>query len=259
MEFDPNYCMAGAVTGLIVGLTGVGGGALMTPILLLIFNVSITTAVATDLWFAAITKIAAIGIHYTHKQIEWDIVNRLWLGSLPVSVLVIIGISSGTFSKVTTYIPQMIGCIVFITAMGLLFSEKLTRRMPNFQLLDDKTLMQFRPILTITAGAILGALVSITSVGAGTLGTLVLIYIYSYLTPQKIIATEIAHAIPLALVAGIGYLIFASVDIQMLFSLLVGSIPMAMVGALLAQRISSYKLKIALAFVLISGGLKLMI
>ncbi len=259
MEFDLNYSIAGAITGLIVGLTGVGGGALMTPILLIIFKISVTTAVATDLWFAALTKIAAICVHHTHEQIEWKVVRHLWMGSIPVSVLVIIAIAYGTTgatSKISGYIPQIIGGIVLITAVGLIFADKLTINIPTSKLLKNSSLKKIRPIVTVIAGAIVGALVSITSVGAGTLGTLALIYLYSYMIPQKIVATDIAHAIPLALVGGIGYFIFGKVDITMLFSLLVGSIPAAIIGALLAQRVSSRMLKTTLAIVLFSGGLK---
>ncbi|OJX11664.1 MAG: hypothetical protein BGO77_06990 [Caedibacter sp. 37-49] len=257
---DWSHSIAGAITGFIVGVTGVGGGVLMTPILLLIFRTPVTQAVGTDLWFAAITKIAAIYIHNTNHQIDWQVAKRLWMGSIPTSVLFTIAVAGGYVTKLAGYIPTMIGITIIVTSVGLLFSEKIKKQSFGIKLSDKVFVNIIQPIATVLAGAGLGAIVSITSVGAGVIGTMILIYLYSdRLTSKGIIATEIVHAIPLAMVAGTGYLIFGKVDFHMLASLLVGSIPATILGALLSQRMSNKVLKIILANILFCSGLKLIL
>lgn len=256
---DWSHSIAGAITGFIVGVTGVGGGVLMTPILLLVFRTPVTQAVGTDLWFAAITKISAIYIYNTNHQIDWQIAKRLWMGSIPTSVIFTFAVAGGYVTKFSGYIPTVIGSTVIITSLGLLFSEKIKKQSFGMTLSDSAFLTRIQPIATVLAGAGLGAIVSITSVGAGVIGTMILIYLYSNrLMSKGIIATEIVHAIPLAIVAGTGYLIFGKVDFYMLASLLVGSIPAAILGALLSQRMSNKALKIILANILFCSGLKLL-
>ncbi|OQW88224.1 MAG: hypothetical protein BWK72_10305 [Rhodoferax ferrireducens] len=256
---DGAYAVAGALTGFVVGLTGVGGGALMTPILLLFFGVSPVTAVATDLWFAAITKVVAARIHNGAGQVDWQVVRRLWMGSLPIALLVVVGVSLGATVLKLEWLTRAIGGVVMMTALGLMFAPRLLAAARKRRLGHPATFKALQPRLTVAAGVVLGGCVALTSVGAGALGSVMLLYLYPLrLSPHKLVATDIVHAIPLAAVAGTGYLFAGMVDTSMLMSLLAGSIPAVAVGSLLAKKLSGRWLQLALALVLLLAGVKVL-
>lgn len=257
MMINEPYAIAGAVTGFAVGLSGVGGGALMTPILLLFFGIAPTTAIATDLWFAVCTKLVAAGIHGKSGQIDWKVVRRLWAGSLPVAMAVVLLVSFGAKVQKVSWLSQAIGIVVVITAAGLIFAPKLLLIGRGKRLGEPGKFKAIQPQLTVAAGAVLGLCVALTSVGAGAIGSVMLLYLYPLrLTPHRLVATDIAHAIPLAFVAGLGYLFAGMVDGKMLLSLLAGSIPAVIVGCLLARLFPARQLQIALACILLLAGLK---
>jgi uncharacterized membrane protein YfcA len=254
---DGSYAVAGALTGFMVGLTGVGGGALMTPILLLFFGVPPTTAIATDLWFAAITKVVAARIHNGKGQVDWVVVKRLWLGSLPMASLVVVLVSLGAKVQKVGWLSHAIGVVVLITAIGLLLAPKLLRIARERRLGNPEKFKAVQPALTVAAGALLGLCVALTSVGAGALGSVMLLFLYPLrMKPHRLVATDIVHAIPLAVVAGLGYLYAGLVDSQMLLSLLTGSIPAVIVGSLLAPRFAGRSIQVTLALVLLMAGVK---
>lgn len=254
---DGAYVAAGALTGLVVGLTGVGGGALMTPLLLLVFGVAPTTAIATDLWFAAITKVAAARIHNGAGQVDWQVVRRLWLGSLPAALIVVVLVALGAKVERIGWLTQAIGAVILVTALGLLFAPRLLRAARERRLGNPEQFKARQPALTAIAGALLGLCVALTSVGAGALGSVMLLYLYPLrMTPHKLVATDIVHAIPLAAVAGLGYLFAGMVNGPMLLALLAGSLPAVVVGSLLAGRFAGRRLQIALALVLILAAVK---
>lgn len=254
---DASYAVAGALTGCVVGLTGVGGGALMTPILLFVFGVSPATAVATDLWFAAITKVVAARLHSRGGQVDWQVVRRLWWGSLPMALLVVVLVSQGAKVANVAWLAQAIGIVVVATAVGLLLAPRLHALARGRRLGSPARFKLAQPMLTVGAGIVLGVCVALTSVGAGALGSVMLLYLYPLrMTPHRLVATDIVHAIPLAVVAGSGYLFAGLVDGVMLLSLLAGSIPAVLAGSLLAARFSGRKLQIALALVLLAVGLR---
>jgi uncharacterized protein len=254
------YALAGALTGFVVGLTGVGGGALMTPILLIFFGVSPTTAIATDLWFAAITKLVGARVHHTNGKVDWQVAKRLWLGSLPMALLIVVIVSLGAQVAKVEWLTKAIGIVVLITAVGLLAAPKLTDYARGRRVRQPERFVAIQPVLTVVSGGILGVCVALTSVGAGALGSVMLLYLYPLrMTPHRLVATDIVHAIPLAVVAGLGYLFAGMVDWWMLASLLVGSIPTVLFGSLLAGRITGRGVQIALALVLIAAGLKVLI
>lgn len=256
IAIDPNYALAGAVTGFVVGLTGVGGGALMTPLLLLIFGIAPHVAIATDLWFAAITKLIGAAVHNRRGHIDWGIVTRLWAGSLPAAGLVVAIVALSDPVGRTHWLTKTIGVVVILTALGIVFAPRLIAAL-NPATPDAEQPSRNRTSLTILAGAVLGALVALTSIGAGALGTVLLLYLYPRrLLPHRLVATDLAHAIPLAMVAGAGYLVAGMVDWHILASLLAGSIPAVIVGGLSAGKLSGRKLQIALAAVLFAAGLK---
>lgn len=253
------YTLAGAFTGFVVGLTGVGGGALMTPILLLFFGVSPVTAVATDLWFAAITKVLAARIHNGAGHIDWQVVRRLWVGSLPMAVMVVMVVSLGVTVSKVAWLTQAIGAVVIVTSLGLLFAPRLLAAASKRRLGNPKKFKSLQPGLTVGAGAVLGVCVALTSVGAGALGSVILLYLYPLrLTPHRLVATDIMHAIPLAAVAGLGYLYAGMVDGLMLTSLLVGSLPAVVLGSVLSKKLSGRWIQRALALVLLLAGAKVL-
>lgn len=257
---DWAYSLAGAFTGFAVGLTGVGGGALMTPILLLFFGVSPTTAIATDLWFAAITKVVGARVHHTSGNVDWQVARLMWLGSLPVALGVVLIVSFGARVDKVEWLTTAIGTVVLVTALGLLSAPYLGALARNRRLGNPLRFKAVQPPLTVVAGCVLGLCVAMTSVGAGALGSVMLLYLYPLrMTPHRLVATDIVHAIPLAVVAGVGYLFAGMVDGRMLLSLLVGSIPAVIVGSLMAGKVPGRWLQVALALVLLAAGYKVLL
>lgn len=259
MNMDWMLVLAGVGTGFVVGLTGVGGGALMTPLLLLFFGVAPLNAVGTDLWFAAITKVFASGVHGRHGLIDWQVVRRLWLGSLSASVATLLWIRFYPVGQAYVSVLRVaIAGAVLLTAVGIVFQKPLQLLGRNLRTTDSGRFKYWQPKLTVLAGAILGMLVTLTSIGAGALGAVFLAYLYPLrLTPPRLIATDIVHAIPLALFAGAGHLLMGNTRPELLGNLLVGSIPAVMAGAALSARLPHSLLRFALATVLFLVGAKL--
>lgn len=254
---DSAYAAAGAVTGFVVGLTGVGGGALMTPILLLFFGVAPTTAIATDLWFATITKLVGACIHNRAGQVDWQVARRLWFGSIPMALGVVVLVSLGSPLAKIGLLTKAIGVVVLVTAAGLLLAPRLLVMARQRRMDNPVKFKSAQPMLTVLAGAALGLCVALTSVGAGALGSVILLYLYPLrMTPHRLVATDLVHAIPLAMVAGTGYLFAGMVDWFMLISLLAGSIPAIVIGSLLAQKTSERIIQISLAVILMGVGVK---
>lgn len=258
---DPTLIAAGAMTGLLVGLTGVGGGAIMTPLLVLGFGIPPLTAVGTDLWFAAMTKLVATRIHQKYGLIDWQVVRRLWLGSIPGAALTLMWMKIHPVDAgAVTLLKVAIASAVMLTALGMAFQKPLHALGRRLRTTNGARFKSVQGPLTIAAGAILGALVTLTSVGAGALGAVFLAYLYPLrLTPPRLIATDVMHAIPLAVFAGSGHLLIGNVDFNLLVNLLAGSIPAVIVGALISVRMSHTLLRAALAFVLLSIGTKLLL
>lgn len=254
---DPVRIAAGALTGFVVGMTGVGGGALMTPILLLVFGTAPLTAVGTDLWFAAITKVAVSGLHIRAGLIEWGIVSRLWSGSLPASLLTVWWMAGRAADPAAVQLVRgAIGFAVCLSAASLLLRRRSAGQpsRPAGAGTGD-TAGSWGGLLTVAAGVVLGVLVTLTSVGAGALGAVMLYHLYpTRLTPPRLVATDIAHAIPLALCAGAGHLAISQVDGGLLRDLLVGSVPAAVLGAAVSSRVPHAWLRTALGAVLLVVG-----
>ena len=243
---------AGAATGLLVGLTGVGGGALMTPLLLLVFGVPAATAVATDLWFAALTKLAAIATHRQRTAIDWPVVRRLWLGSVPLALTVALLTSVGAGIGKLPHLSQAVGVMVCLAALGLWFGPSALRRLAATpQRSEGGPLLA---PLTIGAGALIGAAVALTSVGAGTLGSVLLLALYPRLSLQRLVLADLVHATGLAAVAGLAYAAGRLVDWDLLCNLLLGSVPAAVLGSRWAGRLPARALQKALAAVLLLAG-----
>lgn len=257
---DSAFTLAGALTGFVIGLTGVGGGALMTPILLIFFGVSPVTAIATDLWFAALTKVMGARVHHVDDNVDWQAVKRLWMGSIPMAVLIVLFVSQGSAMSKIDWLTDAIGIVVLITSFGLLIAPQLIKYARNRRINQPERFKAAQPALTVLSGAVLGLCVALTSVGAGALGSVMLLFLYPLrMTPHRLVATDIVHAIPLAVISGLGYLMAGMVDWAVLLSLLLGSIPAVLVGSLLTRVLSGQWIRIALASVLMGSGIKVLL
>ena len=256
-SFDLLHAFAGLLVGFLVGLTGVGGGSLMTPLLVLMFGVQVQTAVGTDLLFAAVTKMVGVGVHHGHNTVDWRIVRRLATGSMPAAVLTLIALNTFIHlgAKTSGAILVALGVLLVLTSIGLLFQRRLLAYGATHTIVHtDKT---FAP--TVALGAVLGVLVTITSVGAGAIGATLLLLIYRRVPIARIVGTDIAHAVPLALLAGAGHWFIGSVDLALLVALLVGSIPGVIAGSLLSSRSPDRLVQMALAAVLAVSGVRLLL
>ncbi len=255
-HFDLLHGFAGLFVGFMVGLTGVGGGSLMTPILVLLFGVAPATAVGTDLLFAAVTKTVGSAVHGKRKTVDWHIMRRLAAGSVPAAIITLIVISNlGKMSKDSSHvILWCLGVMLILTSFATLFQKQLAVFAKQHERLDDREAL----IPTVVLGAILGTVVTVSSVGAGAIGVTALLMLYPALRVSKIVGTDIAHAVPLTMVAGFGHWIVGSVDLWLLASLLVGSLPGAVLGSMLSTRSPDHVLRPALAAVLLFSGIKLL-
>lgn len=249
------YAFSGLLVGSIVGLTGVGGGSLMTPLLILFFGVHPATAVGTDLLYAASTKTAGSVVHGFNHTIDWRVVRRLAYGSVPASALTLFVLAmTGTQTATTAHaLGLVVGIMLVVTAVTLLFRSQLRRFAGRHQELPDRQ----QALLTTATGVLLGVLVSISSVGAGAIGVTILILLYPKLPILRIVGSDIAHAVPLTLVAGIGHWAIGDVDWHMLIALLCGSIPGILVASRIAPLVNERLIRWLLALVLTIVGIRL--
>ncbi|MDE8347764.1 MAG: sulfite exporter TauE/SafE family protein [Acidocella sp.] len=254
---NPVYVASGLIVGLAVGLTGVGGGSLMTPLLVLVFGIHPTTAVGTDLLFAATTKTVGTVIHSAGKTVDWRIVGRLALGSVPATLLTLLVTSFiGADSKlVTTAISLVLGVALLLTAVTLLFKDWIFAAAARF----FPGMTAESPVwMTVSVGFVLGGLVSLSSVGAGALGTVALLYLYPKAPMVRIVGSDIAHAVPLTLLAGMGHWYMGTINFPLLGALLVGSIPGIIIGSYTARFAPERVLKLGLGVLLAVVGVKLL-
>jgi hypothetical protein len=214
--------------------------------------------VGTDLWFAALTKMAGGVVHGRSGTVDWEVFRRLCAGSLPAAALTLLALYTFGAAKMGGVLVQALGAVLILTALAMVFKatfhafgQRLRTRLPA----DFK---RAQPALTVVAGAILGLLVSLTSIGAGALGAVMLLYIYPFrMQPARLVGTDIVHAIPLTVVAGSGHLLMGNVDFALLGLLLVGSIPGILIGSLLSTRAPEGVLRGAIALTLVAVGFKM--
>ena len=251
---------AGALVGFIVGLTGVGGGALMAPILLLGFGLDLQTVVATDLLFATITKLFAGGMHIRNQLVDWQIVKRLWLGSMTATFIVVGLAHQGYLFQSPQWIITLLGFLILFSGFSLMFGHRLQLSQQAKRIASPGQFKLLQGPLTVFSGSILGTLITMTSVGAGALGAVFLRALYPLrMQPRPLVATDTIHAIPVSLVGGISFLIMGYTDLEILTLLLVGSIPMALLGSSLIKQAPVNIVKLILACALILAGLKLIL
>lgn len=255
---DFAYTVAGFAVGAIVGLTGVGGGSLMTPLLVLMFGIHPSVAVGTDLLYAAITKAGGTLAHGLNGTVDWQVTRRLAAGSLPAAAatLLLIGtLAPGGIDGAAGLIKFALGIALVLTAVALIFRKKIQAYAAARFGATANPARTAR--LTVVTGAVLGVLVSISSVGAGALGVTALLLLYPGLPTHRIVGSDIAHAVPLTAVAGFGHWMLGSVDWLLLGSLLIGSLPGIWVGSQLSMKVPDRVLRPALATMLVLVGAKL--
>ncbi|MHA4867489.1 sulfite exporter TauE/SafE family protein [Duganella sp. PWIR1] len=254
---DLLFVASGFGVGLLVGMTGVGGGSLMTPLLTLLFGVTPAVAVGTDLAFASLTKGVGTFTHRMRGTVHWDIVRRLCLGALPAALLASLGLKYfGTLSKeMGQIIRYTIAGSVMLTVVALLFRAKMLAWITA----HPERQLQGRALhtATIVSGAVLGVLVTISSIGAGAIGATLLVMLYPRLTAAEVAGTDIAYAVPLTAIAAIGHWWLGSIDWMLLLTLLVGSVPGITIGAYAARAVPERLLRGILAVTLVAVAAKL--
>ncbi len=246
---DPLYSLSGFAVGLLVGMTGVGGGSLMTPLLILLFGIHPATAVGTDLLYAAATKTGGSLVHGLARSIDWRVVRRLATGSVPATIITLAVLSHFNLNgdAARGLITLVLSIALFATAFVLVFGGPIIAayRARVSELAPKRT-----ATITVLVGVVLGVLVTISSVGAGAIGVVVLVLLYPQLPMAKIVGSDIAHAVPLTLIAGLGHWMMGSVDWHIIASLLVGSLPGIFLGSYFANRVPERTLQVVLAMTL---------
>ncbi len=255
---DLTYIVSGFAVGMLVGLTGVGGGSLMTPLLTLMFGVSPSVAVGTDLAFASITKSAGTFAHRFRGNVHWQIVKHLCLGALPAAVITTLALKyfGGLDQQINQIIRYSIAGSVLLTVVALLFRRRMQdwiNSHPERQLQGNNL-----TIATIAAGAVLGTLVTISSIGAGAVGATLLVLLYPKLAPAEIAGTDIAYAVPLTAIAAFGHWWLGSINWELLGMLLIGSVPGITIGSLGARAVPEKVLRGLLAMTLTGVAVKLL-
>jgi len=237
---DLYFTLAGFVVGLLVGLTGIGGGALMTPVLIVVFQVPIITAVSTDLLYAAITKCGGVANYYRHKMINWKVVILMLTGSLPGSWLTLNFLQQlDDRVQIESLINTVLGVSLLLTAAAVFFRTKI--QAASIALGDSNKMAVFgkiRPFVTVITGLGLGVLVTLSSVGAGALGTALLIICYPRMRMPEVVGTDLLHAVILTSVAGAGHYTMGSIDFSLLFYLIIGSLPGVFIGSYYGVKLS---------------------
>jgi uncharacterized membrane protein YfcA len=255
------YTFSGFIVGFVVGVTGVGGGSLMTPVLVLMFGIAPATAVGTDLLYASLTKMGGSWVHGRRGTVDWKVVKLLAMGSLPAALLsmALLHYLALDEKHLKSLITSVLSVALLLTAAALLFKPYLIKlgRRPDGVMLELRA--HHLTGATILTGAVLGVLVTISSVGAGALGVVVLLFLYPRAPMAKIVGTDIAHAVPLTLIAGLGHAALGTVNYGLLGSLLLGSLPGIYLGSHLGIKIPDHVLRPILATMLTAIGIKLML
>ncbi len=256
---DFGYSFAGFVVGFIVGMTGVGGGSLMTPILVLLFGIKPALAVGTDLLYASVTKAGGIVVHHKNGTVLWPIVGLLALGSAPASLATVFILKRLTEQGVDPggLITGALGVALILTSFAILGRSTIVRLASGPWFEPMRALHErHQTAMTVSCGIILGILVTLSSVGAGALGVVLLFFLYPRLPAKQIVGTDLAHAVPLTAVAGLGHAHLGTVDYTLLVNLLIGSLPGIYLGSNLGVKLPDYVTRPALATMLLLIGVK---
>jgi uncharacterized protein len=256
MHIDPYIVLGAAIVGLLVGLTGAGGGALMTPMLILLFGVTPATAISSDLVAAVVMRPFGAGVHIKAKTVNFSIVKWIVIGSVPAAffgtyLLKLMGSSKSSVLN----IEKVLGVALLVGAAAMVVRYVLDRRSGTTRsgVLHELTV---RPAMTVAIGVLGGVMVGLTSVGSGSLMIVLLLFVYPMIGANQLVGTDLTQAVPLTIAAAIGALIFGHVEFGLTVSLILGSVPAVVIGAMLSSRVSDRYIRPAIAFVIFASGLK---
>lgn len=254
------YSLAGALVGFLVGMTGVGGGSLMAPILVLGFGFAPALAVGTDLWFATLTKCVGGVVHRRFGSPDWRVIGRLAAGSVPAAILTVLYLGFAEGGKLNSaLLMTLLGAMLLLTALLLPVKHIIHTPVTRLRAMLGERLGITQLIATVLAGAVVGILVTLTSIGAGALVAVVLMLLYPLrLDTKSLVGTDIVHAIPLALIAALGHSWLGNVDWHLLAMLLLGSVPGVIAGSFAAGRVSETWVRLTLAGMLAFSGIKML-
>ncbi len=256
-SIDPVFVLAGFLVGVLVGQTGVGGGSLMTPLLVLGFGVNPMSAVGTDLLFAAATKSAGTLAHGLNRTVDWRLVGWMATGSVPAGAAALVLLARmPPDDSLGAFIRTVLGGALLLTSVVML----VRRPMLHWLALHRKASLSpgATAALTVALGAVLGLLVTLSSVGAGALGIPALLLIYPHQRSAVLVGSDIAHAVPLTLLAGVGHWWLGSADLHLLASMLTGSVPGVVLGSHFAARLPEALTRTVLATLLVIAGARLL-
>jgi uncharacterized protein len=256
VHIDPYIVLGGAIVGLLVGMTGAGGGALMTPMLILIFNVVPGKAISSDLVASVVMRPVGAGVHMRAGTVHKRLVMLMAAGSVPSALLGTWLLSRfGNAKSATNHIEVVLGVALLIGAAAMALRYWLDRR--SEQARDDLIHeIEVRPIPTVLVGVVGGLIVGMTSVGSGSLMIVLLLFLYPTISAKQLVGTDLTQAVPLTLAAAIGSLIFGTVEFGLTVSLILGSVPAVFVGSLLSSSVPDKYIRPAIAFVILASGLK---
>ena len=256
MHIDLYVALAGLIVGFAVGLTGMGGGALMTPILVLLFGIAPLAAVSSDLVASLIMKPVGAAVHAGRGTVRWNLAGWLALGSVPAAFLGVVFLKSiGSGAKVQTIVSVALGAVLLVAVVALVLKMYVDHRNGNSRGVDEK--LAIKKVPTLAIGASIGFIVGITSVGSGTLVIILLLFLYPRLRGSQMVGTDLAQAIPMVGSAALAHILFGDFKLGLTLSILIGSIPGVLVGASVSSYAPTAFLRGALAAVLLVSGLKL--
>lgn len=250
---------AGALVGAVVGFTGVGGGAVMTPILVLGLRVEPVVAVATDLLFAATVKIAAGAVHMRGKHVDMQVLRRLWAGSIPACIIVGSVLAIEVTPERAGVLLHVIAALILVSGLSMLLGQWIQGLRRQHRIANPERFKRPQAALTVAAGALLGSVIAATSIGAGAIGAVLLRALYPLrMTPIRLVATDTVFAIPVALLAGGSFALQGRTDWSLLGVLLIGALPLAVVSSLVASRMNPTWLRSLVGLALVATAVKML-
>ena len=256
MHIDPFIVLGSAIVGLLVGMTGAGGGALMTPMLILLFGVKPATAISSDLVAAVLMRPVGAAVHLRAGTVNLRIVRWMVVGSVPAAFLGAYLLHVlGHAKSAQHHIETVLGIALLIGAAAMALRFLLDRRSGNARTAMIGELRE-RPLPTIAIGVLGGIIVGMTSVGSGSLMIVLLLFLYPMIGANQLVGTDLTQAVPLTLSAALGALVFGHVQFGLTASLIIGSVPAVLIGSLLSSTVPDRYVRPAIAFVIFASGLK---
>jgi uncharacterized protein len=256
MHIDPYIVLGSAVVGLLVGMTGAGGGALMTPMLILLFGVTPAAAISSDLVASVVMRPIGAAVHWRAGTVHRRLVLLMASGAVPAAILgsYLLSLMGNSKSDIT-HIEVILGTALLIGAAAMVLRYALDRRSGTSRT-DEIHAITPRPVVTVLIGVLGGIVVGMTSVGSGSLMIVLLLFVYPSISAKQLVGTDLTQAVPLTFAAAIGSLIFGKVEFGLTTSLIIGSVPAVFIGSLLSSSVPDRYIRPVIAFVILASGLK---